>query len=607
MRDQRGCGFGVQVDTLGNDRIFLSLTNSSASEKIEHMRSMVQAEATAQRAEFARRMSKAVENRVEEGWCLNGLGWRRCDAGDRSVAEFVMRHGNDSRLREGDYVRVSSAAGGEWVQLATIYREEADAIYLKSRGGAWDELWLGRAGADCLIDADLVDLEQTHLKALEAVFQTSIGRECILPFLEQEEETEAADFLGSLEKLEDVALNERQKDAVAECLAAPRCHLVQGPPGTGKTRAVAELVTRCVQEGERVLITAFTHRAIHHALDTVVQCLEEPERVAKIGAAVYARGSAWRSYENFRDWPMADSDEGWVAGATPFALSSRLLNVEFDRVVVDEAGQMTMPLALMAMLSGRKWFFFGDGEQLGPVLASVSPREAREWSSFRMLSRLAEVTMLNTGYRMNTALTHWPSENFYGGELEAAPGVAERRLELPLPCREEGLARALDAEQPLVWVAFNHADGTVVQEDEAVAAARLVEALVKCGISAAEIAVVVPWRKQARRIRRHLQGRIPEDVVRRCVVDTVERMQGQEREVVILSMASSDAMFLARHAEMIYQPNRLNVAVTRARTKAIVLASTMLANFQPDGVEAAEDAEVFRSLLRTAVKYDQEF
>ena len=588
-------------------RAILNPTSLTAPELIQHMRDMVQSEVAAQRAEFSRRMARPVEKRVSDGWCLSGLGWRKCEAGDASIAEFSLHEGNDSRLREGDYVRLSSPGGGDAVQQATIYREEENALWLKLREGVWDELWLTGPGARCLVDADFLDMEPFYQRALEAVSQTSIGRECILPFLEQTEKEEAADFLEEHEKLADTQMNERQKDAVAECLAAPRCHLVQGPPGTGKTRALAEMVTRCVREGERVLITSFTHRAIHHALDAVVKFMGEPERVVKIGAPVYARGSAWKNFDRFRDCPLAQSDDGWVVGATPFVLASRVKNVEFDRIIVDEAGQMTMPLALMAMLSGRRWCFFGDGEQLGPVLTSLNPRDSREWSCFRMLSKLTRTTMLNTGYRMNAALTCWPSETFYGGELQAASGVAERRLTLPLPVAEEGLAAVLDPAHPLVWVAFDHGDGTVMQNDEAVAAARLVQALVRGGVAAEEIAVVVPWRKQARRIRHHLRGRLTEDAARLCVVDTVERMQGQEREVVIVSMACSEAMFLARHAGFIYQPNRLNVAITRARTKAIILASTLLADFSPDGWETVEDAAVFSSLLQSATRLDHGF
>jgi DNA replication ATP-dependent helicase Dna2 len=580
---------------------------SSAHELILPMREMVQAELAAQRAEFERRRNMPVEKRVEGGWCLTGLGWRRCAAEDRSIAEFILKDGNDSRLREGDYVRLTSAGGGDIAIQATIYREEAEAICLKRQCGEWDELWLTESGADCVLDSDFVDLSQFYERALEAVMQSSIGRECILPFLQGEEMVEAADFLDCHEALADSAMNERQKDAVAECLAAPRCHLVQGPPGTGKTRALAELVTRCVKKGERVLITSFTHRAIHHALDAVVKFMGEPDRVVKIGATMYTRGSAWRSYENFRDCPLANDDEGWVVGVTPYVVSSRVKNVEFDRVVMDESSQMTMPLALMAMLAGRKWFFFGDGEQLGPVLTSMPPREAREWSCFRLLSRLAEKTMLNTGYRMNEPLTQWPSESFYGGELTAAPGVAGRRLALPHSVAEQGISKVLSPEHPLVWVEFDHGDGHVMQEEEAVAAACLVQALVKSGVSTGEIAIVVPWRKQARRIRHHLRGRLSDDVARLCVTDTVERMQGQEREVVIVSMASSEAMFLARHADFIYQPNRLNVAVTRARTKAIVLASTQLAMFIPDAAETCEDAAVFRSLLQAATRLSHDF
>lgn len=89
-----------------------------------------------------------------------------------------------------------------------------------------------------------------------------------------------------------------------------------------------------------------------------------------------------------------------------------------------------------------------------------------------------------------------------------------------------------------------------------------------------KIGVVVPFRRQARLIRRvlrqkeELNARISE-----LVIDTVERMQGQERELVIVGMTASDPVFLQNREEFIFQPNRLNVAVTRARSKLIILAS----------------------------------
>ena len=578
-------------------------------QQLEEMRALVRKEMSAQREAFQQRMAKPVEERVDDGWCLAGLGWRRIEANDPALARFALTNGNDSRLREGDAVRLSRAGAVDDFAEASIYREDDHELQLRNKDGRpWNEAWLASLGDAAVIDQDFIDLTTLYERAFDAVPASSIGRECILPFLEGEDEAEPADFLEALGSLGEAALNDSQRDAVAECLAAPRCHLVQGPPGTGKTRALAELVARCVGEGERILITSFTHRAIHHALDAVARQLGRSDSIAKIGIPV-ATGpdTSWRQYERFNASPLAQSDEGWVVGATPFAIGSRIPNVEFDRVVVDEAGQMTMPLAIMAMLAGRKWSFFGDGQQLGPVVTTLGPREAREWSCFRMLERLTQKTVLTTGYRMNRDLTHWPSESFYGGDLEPAPGVADCRLHLPNPPAEPGIAAVLAPTAPLVWVAMDHIDGKVYQKEEALAAARLVAALLKGGLEPEDFAVVVPFRKQARCIRSHLRGRVDEPLAKRCVIDTVERMQGQERELVIVSMASSDPMFIEQRAEFLLQPNRLNVAVTRARTKTIVLASRHLAAFRPHGLETSEDFDLFQSLLRTATRLDHAF
>ena len=253
---------------------------------------------------------------------------------------------------------------------------------------------------------------------------------------------------------------------------------------------------------------------------------------------------------------------------------------------------------MMPMLRAERFYFFGDHRQLPPVVQRPIEDPAED-SVFARLAKGGNRTMLNTTYRLNGPLTVWPSESFYEGDLESAAGISGHRFAM----KGEGRDTLLGREPSMVRRELDHEGNRSSSAEEADYTAALIEEILKGGIPAHEIGVVVPFRAQAARVRKLLRfarfGGYPGS--RGIAVDTVERFQGQEREVMIVSFAASDREFMDRLGSFLVMPQRLNVAVTRARTKVILLHSRAFREWL-EGREAHDErAALALSLLRAAI------
>jgi len=310
------------------------------------------------------------------------------------------------------------------------------------------------------------------------------------------------------------------------------------------------------REGERVLVTAFTHRAIHHALRMIRKRVDCPVFKVSDPFPHDAEGIEFR--DNFRMTGLIDHPGPYVLGITPISLfTSRTADARFDSAVIDETSQMKVEAAMMPMLRAQRWFFFGDDKQLPPVVQRSVEDPASE-SVFVALKRGDNSTMLRESYRLNDLLVRWPSESFYGGVLEAHEANAGHRFALK---QVVGLKSLLGAEPAMVGVEIDHAGCRARSDEEAEVVTEVVRAMLAGGLPGGEIGVVVPFRAQAAKLRRmFMSGRFKElPGVADVVVDTVERFQGQEREAMVVSFAVSDPEFMDRLRSFLLFPQRLNV------------------------------------------------
>ncbi|MBI3820140.1 MAG: AAA family ATPase [Planctomycetes bacterium] len=401
-------------------------------------------------------------------------------------------------------------------------------------------------------------------------------------------------------------LDRSQTEAFARALARPAMHLIQGPPGTGKTRLISEILDECVARGERVAVVAYTHRAVDQVLLKFAERFATKKTVKIDSSRMEA---AELAAAGIRKVPSVDriiniKDSGVFGMTTHSAARAAERGAAFDRVIFDEAGQIPIPHAIASMRCAPKWIFVGDHAQLPPVV-SGEHQDEHKISIFRHLVDRYPSTMLEITYRMNAGICNFPSRQFYGARLQPSPEAAERLLKL----KKGGRFRAaLDPNKPCVLVDVDHRGAAMRSRREAAIAAELIiEMIVHHKLDPAECAAVAPFRAQVMAIREQLEQRAAKRKIKltgATIIETVERIQGREREFVILSLASSDPDWLASQSEFYYLPNRLNVALTRARTKCIILASPLAFAVRARTLAELKSIRLFQDLRDSIPRVD---
>jgi DNA replication ATP-dependent helicase Dna2 len=383
-------------------------------------------------------------------------------------------------------------------------------------------------------------------------------------------------------------LNEEQEAAVKAALSNEPFHLIHGPPGTGKTRVLARLVRICLDLGERVLVACPTNVALDRLLISLIAL--GVKDFLRVGGSsnvspefIQAMQSAGIRSALLEELSAKAANSGeflkavrgkTLVGATAYQCAAHplFLRQRFDRVIIDEAGQLDEPSSLGVLALGPRFVLGGDHLQLPPVVQVCSDADrgdcGLEQSLFERLlvsSQSSRVSRLRMQHRMNREIQDIPSRLFYDGTLYPSPEAAGRRLLIdPGVSNDAEINRILDPDLPVVFVNIEGTNIGKARPEEAMVASRIVKGLLASGVGAAEIGIITPYRLQQALIRRQLvDGRGGPAFTS---VDTVDRFQGGEREVIILSLARSDGVtsFLADR-------KRLNVSLSRARSKLILL------------------------------------
>jgi DNA replication ATP-dependent helicase Dna2 len=529
----------------------------------------------------------------------------------KSLRQFDSNHlvielgENESRFREGDMVRFHKGKPLEEPRIINAVIEEENEDEWLVRVHEVNASAVNSLSHNCFADPDTMDLKSFYVQALDEIATSSAGRDIILPLFMGQLDTEKVDdpLFDSIKDLADEAgFNEDQQNAVALGVASEYLTCIQGPPGTGKTRVIGQIAKLLVDRGERVLLTSHTHMAINNALNKVA---EHGVPVVKIGVKGSDKGLEKEIplYGKGEDWEDRP-DKGYAIGATPFATcTERLSSYQFDTIIFDEASQVTLPLALMAMRKGKRFIFVGDHKQLPPVILADSVLSDQSAFSRLITGNEETAVMLKETYRLSNALSQWPSQQYYQNELISSGANKDRNFSLT---REpDKYNQVLSSEIPFVFIPSPGRSARNQNLAEARLVANIVQSAVAAGLSEAEIGIVSPFRRQGKSIRSLLRDQQGIFAAQNIVADTVERMQGQEKEMIIVSLCATQPQYIKAVAEFLFQPERLNVSITRPKTKLILIGPELsddIGQSHDTNKTTQSSIDAYRSLIRHAHK-----
>lgn len=539
----------------------------------------------------------SLEERVEAGEAVKDLAVVSSGKDGYTLAcpEFVARFRAGDTLFLGDGTAIDAGA-------AVVFREydpiRSLVLVDHDRFAAPRPLPSSAAQAKLVLDRRDADFADRTMAAVRALFQSptyAAARELLIG---RAPRGQAVECVAGPERARALGLDAAQSEAFSAACSQPFA-FVQGPPGAGKTRLAAAVIGAFVAAGRRVLVTAFTHRAVNNVLEAVART-DPSAPIVKIGAERQFEGldrTRVQSVPTARAW--RDPGGACVIGVTTHAAPG-LLGQQFDLALVDEAGQVSLAHACAVLPLARRLVCVGDHLQLPPLVIAEHRDPLARRSLFQHMHELYGSFLLSSTYRMNAELCEFPSRAFYGGRLVAAAANATQRL-----CIAGDVSPILAPDPPAVIVPQHHRGARVMSHAEARLAADLVVAAVRGGVAPTEVAVIAPHRAHGNRVRALLRRGLPELSAEQLpVVDTVERLQGGERDLIVLSFAASDPQAVLGEAQFFFSPNRLNVSLTRARKKLVVLLSERLLDAYPDDPESLRGSDLLRRLWTTLPKVE---
>jgi len=381
---------------------------------------------------------------------------------------------------------------------------------------------------------------------------------------------------------------------------------IQGPPGTGKTYTGARMILALVAAGRTVGVAATSHKVIGNMLDAVVEAARETGATTATGAPIVIGQkpaadeeptcAAARPLGEARDIASAlAAGAVHVVGGTAWLWSNLAMAGSVDVLLVDEAGQMSLATTVAMSPAATSLVLLGDPQQLDQPLKGSHPPGAERSALAHLLAgdpgQPFHATMpperglfIEKTWRLHPDVCAFTSEVFYESKLTPEPGRERQTVQGVPPASRRDVAPLRGAG--IRWLPVEHTANDVDSPEEAAEIARLLGELFdpatraswtnaegqEAPLRAEDVVVVAPYNAHVDRISAALRAAGLGGVR----VGTVDKFQGQQAPLSIYAMGSSSPEDAPRGMEFLYSLNRLNVATSRARCVAAVVASPAL-------------------------------
>jgi len=375
---------------------------------------------------------------------------------------------------------------------------------------------------------------------------------------------------------------------------------IQGPPGSGKSHTGKHIIAELVKTGAKIGVSSNSHKAINNLLlSTAKFCREEGINATfactkETEPELIDAGVSILNNNNLAN----HVEPGCVLGTTAWGFSRDDMSEQLDYLFVDEAGQVSIANLVAMSRSSKNLVLMGDQMQLGQPSQGTHPAE----SGLSILDYLLHDTptisndmgvFLGTTYRMHSAVNQFISTHIYDGKLESHPDNDKRTIKVP-----NDYKGILNKEAGIIFSAVCHEGNTQASDEEVAEIETMVNQLLgrtftelsdkSRPVTLDDMLFVAPYNHQVSKLKQVFGSQ--------AKVGSVDKFQGQEAPIVFLSMCASDASESPRGLDFLFDKHRINVAISRAQSLAIIVGNPRMLSTPVNRVDQLKTINLFNAL-----------